>query len=409
MSKIRVLVVPSDNGGCGYYRSLRPHTKLSEMFEDDFDVVINYDVNWKDIEYISKFDIIHFHKGLFNNVEDFRAAMDYCKENDIVRIMDIDDFWDVGPYHPNYHFAKRMGIEKIIKDNFKYADYVTTTTPIFAKEIKKFNPNVKVIVNAIDPEEDQFIPKTNPSDRIRFGFIMGSSHKHDMEMLRGVTNKLPKDVIDKIQFVLCGYDLRGSMSYQDKDGLMKTRPIQPQESVWYDYEKIVTDDYKIVSPQYKAWLNTFTPNVNHPNENNEPYKRRWTKDIMNYCTHYNDIDVLLVPLAETQFNSVKSELKLIEAGMMGKAAVVSNFGPYTLGTVNFFEKGGKVNPEGNCVLIDKVKAHKDWAKTIEKLVKNPEYIEALSKNLHEHIKDKYDLRNVTKERAEWYKEIVKRG
>ena len=130
---------------------------------------------------------------------------------------------------------------------------------------------------------------------------------------------------------------------------------------------------------------------------------------MSYCTHYNDIDVLIVPLDDNKFNSFKSELKLIEAGMMKKAVVASNFGPYQIGTTNFFEKGGVINPEGNVILIDKTKAHKDWAKAIEKLVKNPEYIEQLRTNLHNSIKDKYDLRNVTKERAEWYKEIVKRG
>ena len=130
---------------------------------------------------------------------------------------------------------------------------------------------------------------------------------------------------------------------------------------------------------------------------------------MSYCTHYNDIDVLLVPLDENRFNSFKSELKLIEAGMMGKAAVVSDFGAYRIGTTNFFEKGGNINPEGNCIMIDKMKAHKDWAKAIEKLVKNPEYVEMLRTNLYNTVKDKYDIHNVTKERAEWYKSIVKRG
>ena len=407
MDKIKILVIPSDTSGCGFYRSLRPHTKLSEMYENDFDIDINYNVDWSDLEMLSKYDIIHFHKGLYNDMDAFHKAMDYCKEKNIIRIMDIDDHWDVGPYHPNYRNSKQFGIAEMVKGNFKYADYVTTTTPLFANEIKKINPNVKVFVNAIDPEEKQFIPNTNPSKKIRFGFVMGSSHLNDMQILKGMTNRLPKDVLDKIQFVLCGYDLRGSVTFIDKDGQMKMRPIKPQESTWFEYEKIITDDYKIVSPQYKMWLNTFMPNTNHPSEDNEPYKRRWTKDIMEYCTHYNDIDVLLVPLADNQFNAAKSELKLIEAGMMKKAVVASDFGPYKIGTTNYFEKGGNINPNGNCVLIDKNKAHKDWSKTIEKLVKNPEHIETLRNNLHNSVKDKYDLRNVTHERASWYKEIVK--
>ncbi len=39
---------------------------------------------------------------------------------------------------------------------------------------------------------------------------------------------------------------------------------------------------------------------------------------------------------------------------------------------------------------------------------NPEYIEMLQKNLHNAVKDKYNIENVTKTRAEWYKSIVKK-
>lgn len=409
MEKIKILCIPSDTAGCGYYRSLKPHTKLAEMYEDDFEIDIKYDVDWKDIDSLLNYDIIHIHKGLYQELGAFRAAVLRCRSHGVKFIMDLDDYWDLGKYHPSSADAKKIGLDKIIKDNIKLVDYMTTTTDIYKKEIEKYHPNVKVFVNAIDTSEEQFIPKNNPSDRIRFGFIMGSSHLHDMEMLIGMTNKLPKDILDKIQFVLCGYDLRGSVVYTDTDGQQKTRPIYPYESVWYAYEQILTDNYKLVSPQYKEWLHRFIPNAKYIHEDKEFYKRRWTKGIMSYCTHYNDIDVLLVPLDNNDFNMYKSELKLIEAGMMNKAAVVSNFGPYQIGTVNYFEKGGVVNPEGNCILIDQNKAHKDWAKTIEKLVKNPEHIEKLRENLHNSIKDKYDLTNVTHERAAWYKEIVKRG
>ena len=53
---------------------------------------------------------------------------------------------------------------------------------------------------------------------------------------------------DEFQFVLCGYDLRGSMTMIDeKTGKQTQRPIKPEESVWYKYEQLFTDNYKIVS------------------------------------------------------------------------------------------------------------------------------------------------------------------
>ena len=130
---------------------------------------------------------------------------------------------------------------------------------------------------------------------------------------------------------------------------------------------------------------------------------------MSYCTHYNDIDVLLVPLDSNVFNLYKSELKLIEAGMLNKAVIVSDYGPYKIGTESFIDKNSKIVPNGNCILIDNSKSDEEWAIAIELLVNNPEYVETLRKNLHNSIKDKYDLTNVTHERAAWYKKIVKRG
>ena len=95
--------------------------------------------------------------------------------------------------------------------------------------------------------------------------------------------------------------------------------------------------------------------------------------------------------------------------MMNVAVVASNFGAYKIGSKNFFEKGGVINKEGNCILIDNNKSHKDWHKTIEKLVKNPEYIDILKENMHKHVLENYDINKITAERAEWYQIICKRN
>jgi glycosyltransferase involved in cell wall biosynthesis len=95
--------------------------------------------------------------------------------------------------------------------------------------------------------------------------------------------------------------------------------------------------------------------------------------------------------------------------MMNVAVVASNFGPYTIGSTNFFEKGGLINENGNCVLVDNNRAHKEWAKAIEKLVKNPDYVAKLKDNMNRHVLENYDINKVTAQRAEWYKQICKRN
>lgn len=408
--RIKVLCVPSDTGGCGLHRSLVPHQKLNQYHSDEFDVTIDYKPDWTDFEKLKTFDIIHFHKGVFQELEAFHKALEFCKENNITTVMDVDDFWEVGQFHPLYQLNKLNNNANIVSDNLHRADYITTTTPLFANKLKKYNPNVKVFVNALDPMDMDKIRVEKNSDKLRVGFIMGSSHEHDMELVRGLSNRLPKDVLNKMQFVLCGYDLRGTMTERHPDGKLVTRPIRPEESVWYTFERNITDEYKIVSPGYKDFLLKFMPDVNYPLADREPYRRCWTKPVeeYQYMAHYNEIDVLLVPLQDNEFSRCKSELKFVEAGMMNVAVVASNCGPYTIGSTSFFEKGGKINEDGNCVLIDNVRAHKEWAKTIEKLVKNPEYVTKLKENMHKHILENYDIRKVTADRAEWYKSIKKK-
>jgi glycosyltransferase involved in cell wall biosynthesis len=410
--KIHVLVCPSDSYGVGLYRSRRPHEKLQELFGDEFDVQINMQPNWADFKWFEQFDIIHFHKGLFSDEGQkiFHNALRYFKEHNIVTIMDIDDNWDVGQFHPLYLSNKAIKAPEKITTNFTLVDYVTTTTRIYANKIKKWNKNVFIFPNAIDPDEEQYQPIKYPSDRIRFGFVMGSSHERDMEQFKGVTEQIYNSPLrDKVQFVLCGYDLRGTITMVDKDGnTTGQRPIEPHESVWYRYEQNLTKDYSLVSPEYKAFLQQCIPNSQDPGVRDEFYRREWTKDVNNFATHYRNIDVLLAPLDTNSFNEVKSELKFAEAGFTRTAVVCSEFGPYTIGSKSIFKKGGEIDETGNCVLIDPAKKHKAWVKAIMGLGNNPELIKLLQNNMYEHVKDIYDINKVTADRAKWYKEIVKK-
>ena len=407
--KINVLVVPSDSFGVGHWRSIWPHTKLDELYGDEFDVTIDNQPNWLDIHSFDKYDIVHFHKGLFQNMEAFRNALRYFKEHKIVTIMDIDDYWEVGQFHPLYLTTKRMGLAEKITENLKLVDYVTTTTSIFADKIRRYNKNVFVYPNAVDPKDEQFSPIKNPSDRIRFGFVMGSSHKRDMEQFMGVVSTFDKALLDKIQIVLCGYDLRGTTSIIDKDGnVTGKRNIKPTESVWFEYEMNVTNKFNIVSPQYKEFLLRFMTEAQWPNVQNEPYRREWTKDLTGFGKHYRNIDVLLACLSPNPFNEVKSELKFIEAGFTNTALICSDFGPYHLVGKSIIKKGGEIDETGNCILLDPVKKSKAWSKAIKKLVQNPELIDLMKNNLHKFATENYNLDDITAKRAQWYKSIVKK-
>jgi glycosyltransferase involved in cell wall biosynthesis len=288
----------------------------------------------------------------------------------------------------------------------KSVDYVTTTTPIFAKTIKNklHIKNIEIFPNAVNEDEPQFKREPIKSDKIRFGWLGGSSHLHDIELMSNGISSTHNSFKDKVQFVLCGFDLRGTVTEIDQEGKQRQRSIQPTETVWYKYEKFFTEDYKVLSPHYKSFLNTF---VDTPyDDENESYRRRWTKDIKTYASNYNTFDVSLAPLVESQFNANKSQLKVIEAGFHKKAIIASETDPYTLDLISAINDG-KFNDNGNALLVNPRRNHKDWAKHMKRLVENPNMIEDLGNRLYETVKDKYSLKKVCQDRVEFFKTIIK--
>jgi hypothetical protein len=242
---------------------------------------------------------------------------------------------------------------------------------------------------------------------------IGNSHLEDLKLLNGLVGKLKTaGLLDKVQFVLCGYDLRGTVTMVDQNtGQQTQRPIRPEESVWYQYEKIFTDNYTTISSEYKDFLFKFKQEEFEGIEN-EPYRRVWTKPISTYATNYNLFDISLAPLEENIFNKVKSQLKVIESGFHKKAIIAQNFGPYKIDLVDANIRGNKnepttFNPEANAYLIDSVKNHKQWYESIKKLINNPEQIEILATNLYNTVKDTYSITAVTEKRRELYLDLLK--
>lgn len=409
MEKINVLVIPSDNqGGVGFYRSAQPHMQLEKQFPDKFSVTIDMNPNFYDLIGFKKYQIIHIHKGFFPDMEQFKKAMKFFKEQGIVTIMDIDDHWKLSPHHPQYISQLRSGTDKLAVENMKMFDYITTTTELFADEIKRINPNVKIFPNSIDPTDPRFAVNRRPFSKLRVGMIMGSSHEYDVQLVGNLLNQLAgMGDLGKIQFVLCGFDTRGSITMIDPNtGRQEQRALAPKETVWYRYEKQLTDNYKVISPQYKQFLDMFLWGSVYPFADMEPYKRCWTKDMNHYYEHYSEVDVLLAPLEENNFNKVKSPLKVAECCFSHTAIIAQNFGPYTIDLKNIFDRNGNISPDGNAMLVDSSKNHKQWAKYIHRLANDPNLVKTLQDRLYDSTHEKYDLRNVTNDRAAWYEKIV---
>ena len=143
-----------------------------------------------------------------------------------------------------------------------------------------------------------------------------------------------------------------------------------KEGVYEYYKRIITNDYK-----------------------NENYTALPTTDVYSYGLHYNSFDVALAPLRNTEFNTKKSELKVIEAGFHKKGLVVSDVKPYT----------DICNAKNSIV----VKYSEDWVKGVKRLIESPALLEDLSEQLYLDVQ-KFHISEVNKKRWEVYQSIAQK-
>ena len=391
MKKIALYI--ADKSGVSLHRLILPHVYLNkELFQVTFGI--------SNISELENYDMFVFNRLLPDGwIEKIRE-----KYPNVKIICDIDDYWVLSTSHNLYTHYQNLGITDRIKKHIQLADAVITTTQILEKKIKLLNPNVYILPNSLIPD-GEFKPNPTESPKLRFGIIGGSTHYNDVLLMDGITKQLPTDVMNQIQFVLCGFD-KGVINYKNELGETEKRLMPWEQNVWVKMEKILTDNYRTISPEHAAFLKRYDYGIEM--KTNEAYQRHWTRDIWNYATLYDEIDVLLVPLVDNQFNACKSELKMIEASVKGKPIIVSDVNPYKLCAISAIEKGGGLNPEGNCILVNNQKGSKGWAKAITKMVGDKQLRDTVTANIAKLTADgaKYNLYKVTDDRSEIYKKIL---
>jgi glycosyltransferase involved in cell wall biosynthesis len=453
--KIRILFHNSDGAGVNYFRTQTPAMELERNHSDEFHVEINSNLNFDDpktIDYLKTFHIIHYHRQLIDDISSMLNLSKILRENGTLLVVDIDDYWELHKKHPLYEYSVENKLHQPIVDNLKIADYVTTTTDLFAEEIRKITKkdNVVVLPNSIDPswmKQFQNNWKPDPEGRIRITYMAGSSHKCDIEQLEGVFNALSADVElkDKFKVIIAGWDTVGTTSdvqfneeFGDElkkinlwnkatvDAINKTRgnvdmipklpthlkekyrnnvititerPIRSDESVYLYYENILTDNHKIIKDNdYIQWLSNLERTNRYYNEGN--FARRWTQKANIYATVLDETDIVIAPLENNKFNTLKSNLKQVECWSRKLPILCTDIPPYNV--------DGKHME--NCILIksDKIHWYKDWKKYLKKLILDADLRKKLGEQLYTDFSDKYNLETVTKNRSQFYNEIIKK-
>lgn len=399
---IKILCLSSDNDGVGFYRILSPHITLNDPdIEVDIRLLTDGTLPILDERFLSQYQIIFLNKTIPFAEPALRERFNQIlKQYNIKLCYDIDDYWVLNQSHPNYKQWKDSGSQEVIQNHLSAVDCVITTTDFLADKVREFNKNVYVVPNAVNLKEQQWSLEKKPTSKIRFLWGGGITHLVDLRLLKPSIEKFDRDLVEKSQLYLCGYDLRMNTPQGMKID-------DPKRSTWTQFESIFTNNYRwIKNPNYATWLRKYTDNGKenfgfNPDFKDEFYQRRWTKSILHFGTMYREADVVLAPLKNNNmFNMVKSQLKLIEAGSYSCPIIASNYGPYTIddieGKKDGLQKGFIINEEDRY----------GWYRAIRYYFDNPNKIKEHGSNLRKYVEENYDLGVVNQKRIKIYKDLI---
>lgn len=334
-------------GAVPYYRMQKPHEVLKRVYPE-FDYITADSIHIEQ-NLIDQSDLI-----LFTRLVE-QADIDAVNKLGKVWGVDVDDYWYLPEDHILYAGYKENGIPEKITNTIRNAHFVISSTEVLAEKIKPINPNVHVIENGIDAQE--WTPNKKPSNRIRFGFTQGVTHIPDIATISKDVQKCLYDYrfSNKGQIVLCGFNAE-----------------HREESIYIGYEKMLTNDLKVF--QYAKEYVYQLKILMKPNGDNMAYKRIWAVPVDDFAQVHNELDVVVAPLKDSEFNSCKSNIKMLEAGFMDCAVMCHNVAPYSfdmtkensfdLTEKNFFEWQGYIINNPN-LLAEKKQALKEYVQRFE--------------------------------------------
>jgi glycosyltransferase involved in cell wall biosynthesis len=168
--------------------------------------------------------------------------------------------------------------------NIANADAVFVTHERLHKEASEINRNCFIIPNAIPHVEQYAETCTEPADRVRLFWQGSVTHEEDINLIRYAIENIANTRKDSIEMIMAGYS--------------------PDDKQWARMVDAYTCNRRLKRRIFKAM------------------------HFQHYYKAYAHADVCLVPLVNSKFNSMKSNLKVLEAANLALPVIAHNVHPY---------------------------------------------------------------------------------
>jgi hypothetical protein len=330
---MRILAITSKQSGVGYHRIMMPLVNMKKDY-----CLITDTLSEETFE--GKFDIVVMNRMLANVTPD--QMIEWRKKYGFKLIVDNDDYWHLEPSHILYQHYILNSIPEQIISWIQIADLCTCTHERLAEEIYKHNTNIEILPNAIPYGEEQFILDKKESTLVRLFWSGSGTHGKDLEILRNPMKRINFPV----RTIIAGYN-------------------EGEKHIWDNMICAFTNGLKLKPTIY---------NYNQVTE---------------YMAAYCDSDISLIPLVDSKFNSMKSNLKVLETASKKNPAIVSNVHPY-----KGFYPACHVNSQ------------KDWYYWIKLLTHDKAARKQYGNDLYEYCNKNYNLHIVNKQRFAIYNKLI---
>jgi len=328
---MKIITVGQRNSGVSFHRLFNPLIYLPKDYAMMTDVLTEEELE-------KGYDILFINRYIAGMEVD--EVVRLREKYGFKLVVDVDDYWHLDAWHILYG---KYPTQKVI-DHIKVADLVICSNNDLAVQIDELNPNWIVIPNALPYGEDQFTDVKTESEKVRFVYAGSVTHEKDIAILKNPMKRVAGDsmVKNNSNFILCGYS-------EDKN----------VSEAWGR----MINDY-MCGFKVDGYIRAALP-------------------VDQYMNFYNEADACLVPLVDSKFNSMKSNLKVLEAATKNTPVICSNVKPYS-----------------ECKYIIPVNNQSDWFTNIKKLVKDAIYRKEIGIANGEWCRENFNLVKVNQLRTQ---------